>query len=126
MNCTTKNDCAPTTNGTTSESGIRRTMPACDVWEAADGVHIVAEMPGVEPSAVEVTLERNVLSLRGKAERQRASETTPAVTIEYVRKFQLTDTVDADAIQASSKDGLVRVLVPKKQPTQRKIAVSVG
>ncbi len=126
MNCTTKNTGTPTTDSTVAEPAISRAIPACDVWEAGDGVHIVAEMPGVEPGAIEVTIERDVLTLRGKAARLPASVSSPAQMVEYVRKFQLSDAVEADATRASCKNGLVSVLVPKKHPTQRKIAVSAG
>jgi len=126
MNCTTNNTGAPTTDSAVAEPALARAIPACDVWEAGDGVHIVAEMPGVEPGAVEVTIERDVLTLRGKAARFRATVASPAQMVEYVRRFRLSDTVEADATRASCKNGLVSVLVPKKQPTQRKIAVSAG
>lgn len=125
MNFETKNGCA-----TVAEQAVAKATPACDVWEGEDGVHVLAEMPGVDPAAVEITIERDVLSIRGKAGLPRASSPVDgepdAVATEYVRAFHLTDTADAGAIQASCKDGLVHVLVPRKQPAQRKIAVSAG
>lgn len=130
MNCDTKNGCAPAPECAAAVNEANTTMPACDVWEAEDGVHVVAEMPGVEPGSVEVTIEGDVLSLRGEAELSRVSaraEGRPAtIAIAYQRAFQLKDTADADAIQASCKDGLVHLLVPRKQPARRKIAVSVS
>ncbi|MBL8862093.1 MAG: Hsp20/alpha crystallin family protein [Planctomycetes bacterium] len=114
----------------TRNGNARRVTPACDVWETKDGVHVVAEMPGVEAGAVEVTVERDLLSIRGRAElprpSARAQGLTATVPVEYLRQFQLADTADADAIQASAKDGLVRVLVPRKVPAQRRIPVAVG
>ncbi|MCY2959627.1 MAG: Hsp20/alpha crystallin family protein [Planctomycetota bacterium] len=125
MNCEMKNGCA-----TVAEPTVAKATPACDVWEGEDGVHVVAEMPGVDAAAVEITIERDVLSIRGKACLPRASSRAEgemdAVATGYVRAFHLTDTADAGAIQASCKDGLVRLLVPRKQPAQRKIAVSTG
>lgn len=125
MNSETKNGCA-----TVAERAVAKATPACDVWEGEDGVHVLAEMPGVDPSSVEITVERDVLSIRGKAGLPRASsgaEGEPAtIATEYARAFHLTDTADTGAIQASCKDGLVRLLVPRKQPTQRKIVVSTG
>ncbi len=125
MNCETKNGCEA--NAT---AHMQRATPACDVWQADDGVHVIAEMPGADPKSVEVTVEGDVLSLVGRAELPRPAARqdggTTSVTVEYRRTFQLTDTADADAIEASCKDGLLRVRVPRKQPMQRKIAVSVG
>lgn len=129
MNCETKNGCdVESANAGTAK--VARATPACDVWQAEDGVHVLAEMPGADPKLVEVTVEGDVLSIVGRAELPRPSarvQGLPAtITVEYRRSFQLTDTADANAIEASCKDGLVRVRVPRKQPTQRKIAVSVG
>lgn len=125
MNQETKNEQTPATAARTA-----RATPACDVWEAADGVHVVAEMPGVDPATVEVLVESDVLSIRGRAElprpSARAEEKSATLTVEYRRAFQLTETADADSIEAACKDGLVRVLVPRKKPAQRKVAVSVG
>jgi HSP20 family protein len=125
MNCETKNGCEADT-----ATNVARATPACDVWQAEDGVHVLAEMPGADPKSVEVTVAGDVLSIRGLAELPRPSgraEGRPAtIAVEYRRSFQLTDTADANAIEASCKDGLVRVRVPRKQPVQRKIAVSVG
>lgn len=105
-----------------------RVAPACDVWEAQDGVHVVAEMPGVDATRVEVTVERDVLTIRGQAElprpSARAQDLPATVATEYVRAFQLADTADAEAIVATSKDGLVHVLVPVKKPAQRRIPVT--
>jgi len=127
MNCDTQNDCGPAAERAT-ETDTKSTTPYCDVWEAEDGVHVVAEMPGVDPGSVEITVERDVLSIRGKAELPRAAarvEGRPAtVAIAYLRSFQLSDTADSEAIQASCKDGLVRLLVPRKQPSRRRIPVS--
>ncbi len=120
-----------TKNGREVETeNVARATPACDVWQAQDGVHVLAEMPGADPKSVEVTVEGDVLSIRGRAELPRPSARVQGkpttITVEYHRSFQLTDTADANAIEASCKNGLVSVRVPRKQPMQRKIAVSVG
>jgi HSP20 family molecular chaperone IbpA len=107
-----------------------RTTPACDVWETKDGVHVVAEMPGVRAESVEVTVERDVLSIVGRAELPRPSAAAQGeaetVAVEYARQFQLAEAADADGIQASAQDGLVRVLVPRKAPARRRIQVAAG
>jgi HSP20 family protein len=107
-----------------------RQTPLCDVWEARDGVHVVADMPGVEPQSVEVTVERGLLAIRGKAELTRPSSSAQGAprthAVQYERGFQLGDTADPDEIQATCKDGVVRVLIPRREPKQRKIAVNAG
>lgn len=134
MNCETKNGsevgAATVETANVETAKIARATPACDVWQAEDGVHVLAEMPGADPKSVEVTVEGDVLSIVGRADLPRPSakvQGLPAtIAVEYRRSFQLTETADTDAIQASCKHGLLSVHVPRKQPTQRKIAVSVG
>lgn len=113
-----------------AEAQFVRAIPVCDVWEAEDGVHVLAEMPGVDPASVEVTVERDVLTIRGQAELPRPSAAvqglSPTIPTRYARAFQLAETADADSIQAACKDGLVRVLVPRRKPAQRRIAVVAG
>jgi HSP20 family protein len=114
--------------GDQGEQRAARATPVCDVWESQDVVHVLAEMPGVDPQSVEVTVEGDVLSIQGRADLPRASARaqgqSATFAVEYRRAFQLTDTADADAIEASCSNGLVRVLVPRKKPAQRRISVS--
>jgi HSP20 family protein len=114
--------------GGSGEQRAARATPVCDVWESQDVVHVLAEMPGVDPQSVEVTVEGDVLSIQGRAELPRASARAQGlpetIAVEYRRAFQLTDTADADGIEASCSNGLVRVLVPRKKPAQRRITVS--
>jgi HSP20 family molecular chaperone IbpA len=109
---------------------VARATPVCDVWEADEVVHVLAEMPGVAPGAVEITVEGDVLTIQGRAELPRtgarAADGAASLPVEYRRSFQLTETADADAIEASCQHGLVRVRVPRKKPAQRRIAVSAG
>jgi HSP20 family protein len=116
--------------GVESTRPLRRVAPRCDIWEGQDGVHVVAEMPGVDAASIEVTLERDVLTVAGRAPlparaglRQLYAEFEGC---EYRRSFQLSGTADAEAIQASFKDGLLDVLVPRRKPAQRKIAVATA
>jgi HSP20 family protein len=102
-------------------------LPRCDIWEDDGGVTLVADMPGVGQEGLEVTLESNVLTIKGRSEARemegwqlRYAEYELA---DYERAFVLSERVDADKISAVLKNGQLTVSVPKLAPTQRKIPV---
>ena len=103
-----------------SESGALTAAwtPAVDVFEDKDAVKIVAELPGVKPEDVKISLENQTLTMRGE-KRQVAEEKTERVHRyertygAFERTFALPGTVDADRIEASYADGLLTVTLPK-------------
>lgn len=117
-NCTTRGECAPTTNVL---------VPRCDIYENAGSVHLVAEMPGVDDKSIDVTVERNVLTISGRFEAPARAGFKPVwrefESGEYRRSFRLSATADTSAIRASIKNGVLEVEVPQVVPAQRKIAV---
>ena len=92
--------------------------PAVDVFEEKEAVKIVAELPGVKPEDVKISLENQTLTVRGE-KRQVAEEKTERVHRyertygSFERTFALPGTVDADRIEASFTDGLLTVTLPK-------------
>lgn len=98
----------------------RRAMsftPAVDIFEANSITVIMADMPGVAPEDVDVTLERQVLTLQGKV-RSHAPEGYRRLSTEYregdyVRVFTLSDEVDQSKIKAEFKHGLLRLELPR-------------
>jgi HSP20 family molecular chaperone IbpA len=122
------------TNGTGSEvNGVERMrperviVPRCDIYEDKDAVHLLAEMPGVDETSIDVTLERAVLTIAGRFESTAPDGHRPVWREfeggEYRRSFELSNEADADGIRASIENGLLRVDVPKTKPAQRKIPV---
>jgi HSP20 family molecular chaperone IbpA len=116
-----------------SETAVERTherrvvQPRCDIWESEDAVTLVADMPGVDDTSLDVTLENNVLKIAGRTRFEapegyslRWAEFEP---VDYERSFALSQRVDADKITASMKNGRLTVAVPKTQPAQKRIAV---
>ena len=106
--------------------------PACDVFENKDAVKIVAELPGVGPEDVKISLENNLLTIRGekrqhaeeKNERVHRYERTYGV---FERGFSLPSTVDPEKIQAAYSNGVLTVTVPKAERARpREIAVKVS
>jgi HSP20 family protein len=94
--------------------------PACDVFEDAESVKIIAEIPGVNPEEVRLSMEGNVLTIRGE-KKQRAEEKTERVHRYersygwFERAFSLPNTVDPDRIEAKVDQGVLTVELPKAE-----------
>lgn len=106
--------------------------PVCDVFEDKDAVKIVAEVPGVPPEDVKISLENNVLTIRGEKQ-QTAEERNERVHRyertygAFERSFALPSTVDPERIQAEYRNGVLTVTVPKAEKARpREIAVKVS
>lgn len=106
--------------------------PACDVFEDKDAVKIVAEIPGVKPEDVKLSIENNLLTIRGekkqlaeeKAERVHRYERSYGT---FERRFALPNTVDPDRIEAQYDNGLLTVTLPKVERARpREIQVKVS
>lgn len=92
--------------------------PVVDVLEDKEAVKIVAELPGVKPEDVKISLENQALTIRGE-KKQVAEEKTERVHRyertygAFERTFSLPGTVDADRIEAAFAEGLLTVTLPK-------------
>lgn len=103
---------------------------AFEVKETKDGYLFKADVPGIKQSDIDVSLTGNRLTIAGKreAEKEQKEETYYAYERSYgsfTRSFTLPDGVDAAAIQADLRDGVLSVTLPKKPEAQpKKITVS--
>jgi HSP20 family protein len=98
--------------------------PHTDIFETEDGLVILADMPGVSPDGVDVTLERNVLTIRGRTEDSPPQGFSPVYLEyqpgDYERVFTLSEDIEAERIEAGVKNGVLRLLLPKAGPAQTK------
>jgi HSP20 family protein len=118
------------------ESGAERTrerecfVPRADIYETDDSVTVVADMPGVDENSVDITLEQNILTINGYTAPGGPQGYSLAYAEyqvgDYQRRFTLSDKIDRDKIEATMKDGVLRLRLPKVEPTARKIAVKAG
>ena len=115
---------------TTSGSGqnAARGMPM-DVYRKGDNYTVEMELPGVDPSTIDVKVERNVLTVEaeGKAEHEQADEVLICERrhVRYRRQLYLGDNVDSDNVDASYDDGVLRMTIPiSSEDRSRKIEVS--
>jgi len=104
--------------------------PRADIYEANDRIVIVADMPGVDEMSVDITLEKNVLTINGYVEPVEPEGYALAYAEyrvgDYVRSFTLSNQIDQEKIEATLKDGVLHLTLPKIEPTSKKIAVKAG
>jgi HSP20 family protein len=104
-------------------------LPAVDVKEEQDRYVLHADLPGVEAKDIDVTVENGVLTLKGKREHEKTEERNGYKHVErmqgtFQRRFSLPESVEADKVEAKSRDGVLEVVVPKHAKIQpRRITV---
>ena len=94
--------------------------PACDVLEDKDSVKILLELPGVTADDVKLSLENNLLSIRGEKKQQAEERTERVHRYErsygmFERSFALPTTVDSEKVSATCQDGILTITVPKAE-----------
>jgi HSP20 family protein len=102
--------------------------PAVDIIERKDDIIVIADMPGVDDKTIDITLEKNILTIYGRVDADIPEKHTLYLSEygvgDYQRVFTLTDEVDREKIQATVKNGVMRILLPKAEIVKtRKIQV---
>lgn len=103
--------------------------PAVDIFEDKESIMLTAEVPGVKPDNIHVSVDNNVLTIRGerKLENEERKENYHRVERMYgtfSRSFVLPNTVTTDKIDAQTKDGVLTLRIPKRAEAQpRRIEV---
>ena len=105
-------------------------VPAVDIFETDQDVTVIAEMPGVRPGNIEVTLEDDVLTIKGGKETEEHANARILLqeyeSGSYQRRFTVAETIDQNKIKASLNNGLLKVILPKTEPAKtRKIEVQI-
>lgn len=98
-------------------------FPSVDIQEEAGQYVINADLPGVDPKDIEVTMEKGVLTLRGRRDVQGVAENPDfkrreRPTGSFRRDFVMPGDADAEGISALAKNGVVQVLIPKRRKAQ--------
>jgi len=99
--------------------------PALNVGTTAESVEVYAFAPGLEPSSIKVDLDRGVLSVSGERARSLPAQSDEKVTLHQAERFagrfrrvvSLPDDIDPTLVNASYRDGLLRVSVARKAAT---------
>lgn len=113
-------------------NAVANWAPAIDIREEDKQFVLHADLPGVDPSQIEVTLDNGVLTLRGRRELAGRDERAgyrrvERVSGEFFRRFALPDTADSNAVKARYAHGVLEVLIPKQvQVLPRRIEVEAA
>jgi HSP20 family protein len=113
-----------------TSGGVERTRPGrayvpfADIYETKDSIVLVLDMPGVDESTVDVTLEKNVLTVYGRVEEQQPAGYSLAYreyeTGDYQRSFTISNQIDWEHIEGTVKNGVLHLTLPKAGPAQAK------
>lgn len=104
-------------------------MPAVDLKEKENQFVLLADMPGMAKEDMDIHVENNVLTIQGERRFEQEAEKQSYHRVEraygkFVRSFALPTRVQADAISASYKDGILEVMIPKAEESKpKKIAI---
>ena len=122
----------PAEQGRGERTRSRRTFrPQVDIYETEQGLMLLADVPGAKPEGLEITLERHVLTIRAEVE-DHAPEGYSPVYQEYEVgdfecQFTLSGDFDADKIEASLVDGVLKLMIPRSPEAQpRRIEIKAG
>lgn len=105
-------------------------IPAFEVKESADGYTFKADLPGVRPEDLDITVTGNRLSVSGKREGEKEEQGETYYTYErsygkFARAFTLPESADCNQVTADLRDGVLTIVLPKKPEMQaRKVSLN--
>ena len=114
-----------------AQPGVAEEHPAVDVLESKDAYLIRAELPGMKKEDIKVEVKDGTLVLSGERKSEKPAEgveyrRVERVAVKFSRAFTLPETVKQDGIEASYKDGVLEIRVPKAEEAKpRQIEISV-
>ena len=111
-------------------SSARVFTPAVDIIEHPNDIVLIVDMPGVDETSVDLTLEKNLLTIHGHVEDKIPDKYNLIISEyglgDYERTFKLSDEIDREKIHASVKDGVLRLVLPKAEKAKAKKITVTG
>ena len=97
--------------------GWQGVNPPVNLYEDADAYLLVAELPGVEPNDIDISIEGSTITLRGERKIDYGDDANAhrieRLSGEFRRAFELPAAIDTDAVEASSRNGVLMLRLPK-------------
>ncbi len=114
--------------GTERMRAITTFIPRADIYETEENIVVTVDMPGVSEDNIDITLEKNILTINGNSTHGGPDGYSLAFAEfepgDYERSFRLTGQVNRDGIEAVYKGGVLKMTLPKAEETKtRKISV---
>lgn len=106
--------------------------PRVDIREEDKRFVIEADIPGVDPKAIEINMDKGVLSIRGERKSEHAADDGRYTRVErahgvFHRRFALPDSANPDGIRATGRHGVLEIEIPKRpETTPRKIEIQTA
>jgi HSP20 family protein len=99
--------------------------PAVDIKEEPERYVLWADLPGVNPDAIDIMMENGILTLKGEratepTEQREGLKRVERIYGSFYRRFSLPDTADAESISARCTSGVLEISIPKKAAVQPK------
>ena len=109
----------------TQESLTSNWLPSTDIHDLGDKLMVKIDLPGIDKKDLEVSVEGNTLFIRGEKRHEESTKNFGHIRAErffgrFERALPLTDDIDASKIDASYKDGVLTVTVPRKEEAKQK------
>jgi HSP20 family protein len=104
--------------------------PAVDIKEESDRYVLLADLPGVKPEDIDLSMEEGVLTIKGEKKTEAKAQRENYKRVErtygsFYRRFSLPDTANAEGISARSRHGVLEIVIPKREAIQpKKITVA--
>lgn len=116
------------------DSALATWSPAVDIYETPNELVLKADLPDIDEKDLDVRIESNMLTVRGERKFEQSIKEDNYLRVEraygsFSRSFSLPNTVNAEAIQAQYRNGVLTVTMPKRaesKPKQVKVSVSNG
>ena len=94
--------------------------PSVDITENDEAFTILADIPGVDPKDIEISMDKGVLSIKGERKSEKVEEKENYRRVErqsgqFYRRFTLPESADADKIEAKSEHGVITITIPKQE-----------
>ena len=103
---------------------VRCFVPRADVYETSDAIVVVMDMPGLERDQIDVSLERNVLTVNGYHDMEDPEGYSLVFSEygvgDYERSFRIPAQIDRDHIRATYKNGVLRLTLPKAEEAKKR------
>jgi HSP20 family protein len=117
--------------GTADDSSVvtSQWVPRVDVKEEKDRFVLYADLPGIDPDDIEVSMNKGILTIKGERGSESTQETDRFSRIErsygsFHRRFALPDSADPEGIQAHGRNGVLEIVIPKRpESAPRRIQV---
>jgi HSP20 family protein len=120
--------------GRAEDSSLTTWAPAVDIYETENELVVKADLPDVDEKDLDVRIEDNTLTIRGERKFEKSVSEDNFLRVEraygvFSRSFSLPNTVNAEAIKAEYRNGVLNVHIPKREeskPKQIKVNVATN